>query len=250
VAVRPRSHRGRGQHFLRSSKLAAELVRGAGIERGDLVLDLGAGTGVLTAALAHAGARVVAVEIDPALADGLRARFPRVDVRREDVLRFPLPRERFKVVANLPFDGATEMLRRLLDPAESLQTADVVVEWGLAAKRTAVWPSTQLSTYWGAWFQLSVARRLTRCAFAPPPAVDAGVLRIVRRAHPLVPVSERRAYAKFLARGYRDGSRAVVPWALLKKCEAELGFDRKARPRDLDAQQWAGLFTRAIRWNH
>jgi 23S rRNA (adenine-N6)-dimethyltransferase len=250
VAVRPRSDRGRGQHFLRSNKLAAELVRAAGIQRGDLVLDLGAGTGVLTTALAGAGARVVAVEIDPGLADGLRRRLPRVNVREEDVLRFALPREPFKVVANPPFDGATAMLRRLLEPSASLRTADVIVEWGLAAKRSAVWPSTQLSTYWSGWFDLSVSRRLSRCVFAPPPAVDAAVLRIVRRPEPLVPERDRRAYAAFLARGYRDGPRAVVPWALLKRCEAELGFDRHARPRDLDARQWAGLFARAIRRNH
>jgi 23S rRNA (adenine-N6)-dimethyltransferase len=250
VAVRPRSHRGRGQHFLRSSKLAAELVRAAGIQRDDLVLDLGAGTGVLTAALAHVGAQVIALEIDPALAEGLRRRFPRAEVRSQDVLRCSLPREPFKVVANPPFDGATAILRRLLDPSVPLQTADVIVAWGLAAKRTAVWPSTQLSTYWGAWFELSVSRRLPRCVFAPPPAVDAGLLRIVRRAQPLVPVTDRRAYAMFLARGYRDGARAVVPWAVLKKCEAELGFDRRARPRDLDPQQWAALYGHAIRRNH
>ena len=75
MAVRPRS-RGRGQHFLRSSKLAAELVRAAGIRRDDIVLDLGAGTGALTAALVRSGAFVVAVEIDTELAAGLRCGDP------------------------------------------------------------------------------------------------------------------------------------------------------------------------------
>jgi 23S rRNA (adenine-N6)-dimethyltransferase len=245
VAVRPRSRRGRGRHFLRSSKLAAELVRTAGIERGDLVLDLGAGAGILTSALLRADARVVAVEIDHALALGLRRRFP--DVIEGDALRVPLPREPFKVVANLPFDGGTAILRRLLDPRSLLETADVIVEWRLAAKRTAVWPSTQLATYWNGWYELSVSRRLSRTVFTPPPAVDAGVLRIVRRPHALVAPREHRAYGAFLARGYRDGPRAVVPWATLKKLEAELGFDRRAHARDLDANQWAALFLHVVR---
>lgn len=245
MAVRPRSHRGRGRHFLRSSKLAAEVVRAAGIRRDDLVLDLGAGGGALTGALVRAGARVVAVEIDPELAAGLRRRFP--NVVEGDALRVALPCAPFKVVANLPFDGSTAILRRLLDPRFELETADLIVEWGLAVKRSAVWPSTQLGTYWRAWFELSLTRRLPRCVFAPPPAVDAGILRIVRRAQPFVHPRDRRAYAAFLARAYREGPRAVVSWGVLKRLEAELGFDRHAEARDLDARQWAALFAHAVR---
>jgi 23S rRNA (adenine-N6)-dimethyltransferase len=247
VAVRPRSPRGRGQHFLRSSKLAAELVRAAQIQRDDLALELGAGTGVLTSALARSAGHVVAVEIDPQLATGLRARMPEVEVLNADALRVPLPDQPFKVVANLPFDGATAILRRLLDPRAFLVSADVIVEWNVACKRASVWPSTQLSTYWGAWFELSVVRRLPRCVFAPPPRVDAGVLRIVRRRASLVPVDERREYEAFLARGYREGPRAVIPWRELKRCEAELGFDRRGQARDLDLHQWAELYARAVR---
>jgi 23S rRNA (adenine-N6)-dimethyltransferase len=241
VAVRPRS-RGRGQHFLRSSKLASQLVRAAHIQPGDLVLDLGAGTGVLTTPLVRTGARVVAVEIDASLAEGLRRRYPEVDVRLEDAERVPLPRESFKVVANLPFDGATTILRRLLDPLVPLTTADVIVQWGVAEKRAAVWPSTQLGVYWGAWFELSVARRLPRCVFAPPPTVDAGLLRIARRDEAFVPVTERRGYQAFLERGFREGAGGVVSRKVLKRCETELGFERRARPRDLDAWQWAELY--------
>lgn len=209
------------------------------------MLDLGAGSGVLTGALARAGVRVVAVEVDAELATGLRRRFD--DVVEGDALRVALPREPFKVVANLPFGAGTAILRRLLDPRVRLEGADVIVEWGLAAKRAAVWPSTQLSTYWGAWFELSVLRRLPRCVFAPPPSVDAGVLRVLRRQEPLVPARDARPYSAFLARGYRDGPRAVVPWSRLKQLEAELGFDRRAEPRDLDFRQWAALFAHAVR---
>jgi 23S rRNA (adenine-N6)-dimethyltransferase len=185
---------------------------------------------------------VQAVEIDAQLAAALRRRFPGLDVSEADALRILLPREPFRVVANLPFDGATRILRRFLDPRSHLLTADVIVDWGLAAKRTAVWPGTQLSAYWGAWFELSLVRRLTRSVFAPPPSVDAALVRVVRRKTPLVPVSERHRYEAFLARAHKDGPRAVVSPRCLKRCATELGFERTARPRDLDAAQWARLW--------
>ena len=238
-------HSARGQHFLRSSALAAELVRAAGIGPGDLVLDLGAGTGVLTRALARTGVRVIAVELDPILAAGLRTRFG--DVVEDDILRMELPRAPFRVVANLPFSEGTAILRRLLDPRAALVGADVIVEWGFAEKRTAVWPSTRLSVEWGAWFELTLARRLPPSCFAPPPAVDAAVMRAHRREQPLIPVGRAGEYRRFVERGFRGGLRALVPPRQLKRLATELGFAPNSRPRDLDVQQWAALFRREPR---
>jgi len=243
VSVRPPARRPRGRHFLRSRALADDLVRAAGVGPGDLVLDIGAGDGMLTAPLVAAGARVVAVELDRASVATLRRRFPAAEVRHVDVLRVALPREPFAVVANLPFAVGTPILRRLLDdPRTPLCRADVIVEWGLAAKRAAVWPSTLTSVYWGAWHELELVRRVPRTCFAPPPAVDAAVLRVRRRAEPLVSVEDALAYHAFLRREFGDRR---VPHARTRA--NELGFDPHARGRDLDARQWAALFSVAGR---
>ena len=234
-----------GRHFLRSSALAAEIVRAAGIAPGDLVLDIGAGAGALTAALVRAGAETVAIELDPELAARLRPRFARVV--DADALTVPLPREPFRVVANLPFAIGTSMLRRLLRPETALLSADVIVDWRLAAKRAAVWPSTRLGVEWSAWYRLEVVRRLPRCCFAPPPSVDAAVLRVTRRADPFVAPDEAERYRRFLDRAFREGVRSVVAPRTLKRLATDLGFDRRAAPRDLDARQWSGLYARANR---
>jgi hypothetical protein len=76
--------------------------------------------------------------------------------------------------------------------------------------------------------------------------VDAGLLRIARRDNALVPPAERCSYQAFLARGFREGPGAVVSRKLLKRCETELGFERRARARDLDAWQWAELYRYGI----
>ena len=239
-----------GRHLLRSRALVASLVDDAGVASGDLVLDLGAGEGIIAAELARRGARVLAVEIDPAQAARLRQRFGadgRVTVLSADARRLRTPREQFRVVANLPFGGATAILRRLLDdPRVPLVAADVVLEWGAAAKRAAVWPTTLLGAYWSAWHEVTLARRLPRCAFAPPPAVDAAVLRLRRRGEPLVTVGDARAYRVFLERCFAGRPRDAVPGRTWKRLAAGLGFDARADARDLDARQLAALF-RAVR---
>jgi 23S rRNA (adenine-N6)-dimethyltransferase len=215
---------------------------------GSVVLDLGAGGGALTRALAAAGARVYAVELDPAALHQLEARFggdPRIEVVAADATLLPLPAEPFAVVANLPFAAGTAILRRLLgDPRVPLTQLDAIVEWGLAAKRTAVWPSTLLGCTWGAWYELSLVRRVPRACFAPLPSVDAAVLRATRRPEPLVAQEEAAAYAALLQRAFaaRASLDRVLPRGLVHRVAHELGFDPHAAARDLDARQWGALY--------
>jgi 23S rRNA (adenine-N6)-dimethyltransferase len=240
--------RPRGRHSLRSRAFAEELVRDAGIAPGTLVLDLGAGGGILTRALADAGARVRAVEVDPAALRQLRTRFgdnSRVEVVRADAVALPLPEDPFAVVANLPFAAGTAILRRLLgDPRVRLAHLDAIVEWGLAAKRTAVWPSTLLACTWGAWYELSLVRRVPRACFAPPPSVDAAVLRATRRSQPLVPPAQASAYEALLRGAFAAQAPLdrILPRGLVHRAAHEHGFDPHAAARDLDARQWARLY--------
>jgi 23S rRNA (adenine-N6)-dimethyltransferase len=233
-----------GRHFLRSRRLVEALVADAGIGACDLVLDLGAGTGALTRELARRAERVWAVELDAVLAASLERRFAGGNVRviRADATRLRWPAEPFKVVANTPFDRSAAILRRLLDdPSVPLVAADLVVQWELAVKRAAVWPSTFAGAYWGAWYRFALVRRLPPCVFAPEPAVGAGVLRVVRREEPLVAEREHVAFRSFVKRGFAAGRPSVRP-LLFKRLGRDVGFDPRARARDLDAAQWAALY--------
>jgi 23S rRNA (adenine-N6)-dimethyltransferase len=254
VAVRRQPARGSpGRHFLRSNQLAADLVSEAGVASGNLVIEIGGGRGVLTQALARAEAQVVVVELDPALAAELRTRFsriPTVEIVRGDAGEHTWPNEAFAVVANLPFARCGAILAHLLrDPRVPLRSAHVIVQWEFAAKHAAVWPSTLRSTYWRAWYDISISRRLARTAFSPPPAVDAAVLRLERRDRPRVAAGLHEPYRRFLTAAFSSQKpirrllRPSLTPLQIKRLAPVLGLNPEAHAWDLDAEQWARLFT-------
>lgn len=120
-----------GFHRL-DERTARYIVDRAGIAEGDLVVDLGAGTGALTAALVRVGARVLAVELHPRRAAELDRRFgahDEVTVVRGDLRQVGLPREPYRVVANPPWDLADGVRGRLLNSPTLLRADLVVARW-------------------------------------------------------------------------------------------------------------------------
>jgi 23S rRNA (adenine-N6)-dimethyltransferase len=159
---------------------ARRLVADAGPLDGALVLDVGAGTGAITAALLDVGARVIAVEAHPGRAATLRRTFgSSITVVRADAADLRLPRRPFHVVANPPFGITTSLLRRLLQPGSRLVGARLVLQ-EQAARRWAG-PTAPGRRRWASDFVLTTDGRVPRRAFRPAPRVDARVLRVERR---------------------------------------------------------------------
>jgi 23S rRNA (adenine-N6)-dimethyltransferase len=148
---------------------------------GDLVLDVGAGRGVITAELLRAGAHVIAVELDERRAAFLRERFAgaRVTVVRADATDLRLPRRPFTVVANPPFSATTALLRRLTAPSSRLERASLVLpSWAAArwaAGRGTGGPRSRAA------FACALGPRVPVRAFRPPPPQEPRVLLVSRR---------------------------------------------------------------------
>jgi 23S rRNA (adenine-N6)-dimethyltransferase len=148
------------------------VVAAAGVRPGELVLDIGAGEGALTAHLVRAGARVVAVELNPRRADVLRERFPEITVVHADAASLRLPGRPFRVVANPPYGISSVLLRTLLAPGSRLVAADLVLQRAVVRRHASDGARR---------FSLSVGLMLPRRAFLPPPRVDSAVLVVRRR---------------------------------------------------------------------
>jgi 23S rRNA (adenine-N6)-dimethyltransferase len=223
-----RSRRSRlGQHFLGSSRLASQLVADAGVTGDDRVVELGAGRGALTDALADRAGQVLAFELDPKLVSILAQRFAsvrNVAVSRADARDVPLPANPYRVLANLPFGVTSAVLRRLLDvPASGLRRTDLIVQWQVARERVRAAsgpPIDLLGARWGPWWEFHRGRRLPADCFRPRPSVDAALLVVIRRAEPLLPPSASDRYSSFLARAFKS----------------------RADAQDLGVNQWVELF--------
>jgi 23S rRNA (adenine-N6)-dimethyltransferase len=151
------------------------------VHRGDLVLDVGAGDGVITAELLRAGAHVVAIELHDQRVAALRERFVdhRVTVVRADATDLRLPRRPFKVVANPPFGATTALLRRLTAPSSRLERASLVLPT-YAAARWAAGRGTGGPRSRDA-FACTLGPRIPAKAFRPPPPQEPRVLLVSRR---------------------------------------------------------------------
>ena len=242
------------QHSLCSPRLAAELVQGAQIGRRDRVIEFGAGTGVLTAALASRAHHVLAIEIDDTLVGDLARRFaetPGVTVVHGDALEIALPETPYRFMANVPFNHTTAILRRLLaTPTSSMLRADLIVQWDVARKRARASPGPPvdlLGASWGPWWTFRRGRRLPAALFRPSPSVDAGILIVTRRSDELLAASEHQTFEAFVRRGFAQSRLLpLLTQAMTKQTANELATKLACRattaPRDLNIYQWVELY--------
>nr|WP_049572212.1 ErmE/ErmH/ErmO/ErmR family 23S rRNA (adenine(2058)-N(6))-methyltransferase [Nonomuraea sp. SBT364] len=198
---RDRARRELSQNFLADGH-ALELVVKAAAPAG-LVLEPGAGEGVLTRALAEAGAQVTAYEIDPRLAGRLASRTrddPRIDVVRGDFTGARAPREPFAVVGNIPYSLTSRIVDWCLRAPE-LTSATLLTQLEYARKRTGDYGRWSLVTIesWP-WFDWRLGDRVGRESFRPVPSVDSAILRVERRPEPLA--DARRDYQALVELGF------------------------------------------------
>ena len=199
-----------GQNFLADPALVRRFVDSLGLEPGELVVEVGAGTGSLARPIA---VRVWAVEPDPVWAARLRDRLHAVGsgegvrVIETDVRRLTLPKERYRVVANPPFGITTELLALLLDrPRRGPDRADLVLQAEVARRHAATPPVALRTAGWAPWWEFELGETIGRDSFRPRPSVDAAVLTIRKRRPAILP---ERLAPTFVERLRDDWGRAA-----------------------------------------
>jgi 16S rRNA (adenine1518-N6/adenine1519-N6)-dimethyltransferase len=245
-----------GQNFLADPNLLDAIVRDARLATDDVVLEVGAGEGVLSERLAAVAAHLHTVEIDRGLEPALEriAALPNVELHWGDAMKFDLGGlrpEPTAMVANLPYSVATPLILRTIEQLPSLQRWTVMVQREIADRLRAR-PGSRTYGSPSAVAQLACEVELVRgvdpAVFKPRPRVDSAILRLRRTGSGADAQTReliRAAFAhrrKSLARSLehaRPGSLAPARAAL-----AELGLPEDARAEALAPEQFAALSAR------
>jgi 16S rRNA (adenine1518-N6/adenine1519-N6)-dimethyltransferase len=249
--VRP--SRARGQNFVVDPNTVRRVARLAGVGPGDRVVEVGAGLGSLTLALAETGAAVTAIEVDRRLLGALREVVAghHVTVVEGDALRLDwnalLGSAPWSLVANLPYNIATPLVATLLDDIPAIGRFTVMVQREVAERLAAApgSPSYGAVSVKGAyWASAEVVARVPPTVFWPQPKVESAIVIIRRRPPESVLEVDRDWLFTLVTAGF--GQRRKM----LRRSLAELvdagAFARaevapNARPQDLDVAAWVRL---------
>jgi len=242
-----------GQNFVVDANTVRRIARLAGVGPGDGVVEIGAGLGSLTLALAETGADVTAIEIDRYLLPVLREVVEGHDVRvvagdaRElewdDVLA---GHDRWALVANLPYNVATPLVLDLLDDVPRIERMLVMVQREVgerlaAAAGTSAYgiPSVKVSY----WATARVVGRVSAEVFLPRPKVESALVEIVRRPTPATAAPPARLFA--LVQTAFGQRRKMLRRSLAGLVEPEAfgaaDIDPAARPESLGVEAWGRL---------
>ncbi len=182
-----------GQHFLADANITRKIVSVAGVGPGDQVVEVGAGTGTLTRALAATGAKVVAYEVDEGLKPVLEevTRGLDVELRFADVTRVDFAEVfatgRWAMVANLPYNVGTPLVLDSLRRVGSIHRFVVMMQREVAERFVAAPASAEYglpSVVAGIYTDASIAFRVPPQVFYPPPRVESAVALLSRKAAP------------------------------------------------------------------
>jgi 16S rRNA (adenine1518-N6/adenine1519-N6)-dimethyltransferase len=248
-----------GQNFLADPNLLDAIVRDSGVGEGDVVLEVGAGEGVLSERLAARVAHLHTVEIDRALEAALApiAALPNVTLHWGDAVKLdfaafdPAPNA---MVANLPYSVAAPVILKTIEELPSLRTWTVMVQLEIAERlrakagnRTYGAPSAiaQLAC------EVELVRKVDPAVFKPRPRVDSAILRL-RRTGPGADAATRALVRASFAHRRKTLARSLEiaglkgvprPRAAARAALAELGFSESARAEQLAPADFAALST-------
>ncbi|HZB41050.1 MAG TPA: 16S rRNA (adenine(1518)-N(6)/adenine(1519)-N(6))-dimethyltransferase RsmA [Ilumatobacter sp.] len=246
-----------GQNFVADANTVRRIASLAGVGPGDRVLEIGAGLGSLTLALADTGAAVTALEVDAGIVAVLRdivaeranVTVVEVDAMRADWESLLDAGERWTMVANLPYNVATPLVCDLLDGVPAIESMLIMVQREVAERLAAPPGSKQygaVSVKVAYWAAARIVGHVPASVFVPRPNVESALVRIDRRQPPAVDREALFALVRTAFGQRRKMLRRSLAGAVDPAVFAAAGVSPEARPEQLAVDEWVRLVNAAV----
>jgi 16S rRNA (adenine1518-N6/adenine1519-N6)-dimethyltransferase len=250
-----------GQHFLNNARVPALMADAGEVQKGDIVLEIGPGTGVLTRELLARGAHVIAVEADERAIAVLNVAFAadigtkklilhHLDVRTLDVAKIGLKHSNYKVVANIPYYLSGMLFRQFLETDIQPTTLVFLVQKEVADRIAKDKKESLLSLSVKVFGMPVYVKTVRKGNFTPPPKVDSAIIAIkhVGDTHLESLDINREFFFAMLHEGFKSKRKQLIPnlstifrRQTLEKVFFDLALSLKVRGEDLSIEQWLQL---------
>ncbi len=241
------------QNLLVDDELIEKLVSLSNIDQNDTVLEIGAGKGIITKELLKKAGCVVVFEIDEEFVSILKSISDnKLVVKNGNFLDFDLPKDKYKVFANIPFNKTSEIIKRLLFSNNPPTNTYLVIQKeavGRFAGKPFDSKNGLLSVLFNPWFEFEVTYKFNRTDFKPIPNVDTVLLNIKLRSTPKVLDQDKEAYRDFVVFGFNqmapnilEGLSKVINKNHIIKLFNKLNISTDLKPTELDKDIWIEIF--------
>jgi 16S rRNA (adenine1518-N6/adenine1519-N6)-dimethyltransferase len=247
-----RAKKSLGQNFLTDKSIVKRIIKAADLKKNDAVLEIGPGLGVLTKELAIAAKEVVAIEKDKKLCDILRQElkdYDNVKIINADILSFRFQVSSFKIVANLPFNIASAIIRKFLENPPIPKEMVLMVQKEVAQRIAAKPPKMSILTVSvQIYAEAKIISYISKNSFYPKPKVDAAILKIVPHVKP--GLTQKDLFFKIVKAGFSSPRKQLINnlskgLQLEKESMAKLleqnKIDPTRRAQTLTIQDWKNL---------
>lgn len=236
------------QNFLTNPKIINRLLDYSDINHGDQVLEIGAGKGHLTAALAARCQNVISYEIDGSLFEKAKERlgnFANVRLLNEDFLKASLPEREYKVFSNIPYSITTEIIKKLTASERKPAAIWLFVEKGTARRYTGTPKETIKSLLLKPFWEVSMLQIVRKEYFHPKPKNDSALICIRRKMHHDIDSAHLPSYERFLRHSFCwgiTGRNKLLTKIQIRRCLFESGLAVSFNKDELCYEQWLCLY--------
>lgn len=247
-----------GQNFLIDPEMRDAIAVAAGTSLEDEVMEVGAGVGTLTVALAPRCKRLIAVELDRRLMQPLRdvmQSHKNVEIVQTDILRFDVaaafPSGGEVVAGNIPYNVTGALLRKLLDPEPRPRRLSLVVQKEVAERWTASTAASLSTVAVQVYATAEVVFTIPAASFTPVPRVDSALVTLDVRERPAVDVDDMNRFFRFAEEVFQfrrkqlGGALARIKGMTSTEAAerlSELGVEAARRPQTLTLPEWDAVY--------